>query len=145
MFGSMSASQRLTIAVMGVAVVAGLMWLASWRREANFKPLYRGMSSEDAGQALQKLKDASVDFRLGDDGTTILVPGDKLAETRLILAREGLPKTGRIGFELFDKTNFGTTDFAEQVNYRRALEGELERTISTIGEIERACVYMMVS
>jgi flagellar M-ring protein FliF len=142
MFGSMSASQRLSIAVMGVAVAAALMWFASWRREANFKPLYRGMASEDAAQALQKLKEAGVDYRLEDDGNTILVPGDKLPETRLTLAREGLPKTGRIGFELFDKTTFGTTDFAEQINYRRALEGELERTISTLGEIERARVHL---
>jgi flagellar M-ring protein FliF len=91
---------------------------------------------------MQKLKENNVEFRLEDDGGTVLVPSEKLAETRLILAREGLPKTGRIGFELFDKTNFATTDFAEQVNYRRALEGELARTISTLAEIERARVHL---
>jgi flagellar M-ring protein FliF len=142
MFGSMSISQRLSIAVMAIAAIAALAWFSSWRREANFKPLYRNLASEDASQALQKLKEAGIEFRLADDGNTILVPGDKLPETRLTLAREGLPKTGRIGFELFDKTTFGTTDFAEQVNYRRALEGELERTISTLGEVERARVHL---
>ena len=58
------------------------------------------------------------------------------------MAAIGLPKSGRIGFELFDRTNFATTDFAEQVNYRRALEGELERTVSSLGEIEKARVHL---
>jgi flagellar M-ring protein FliF len=71
-----------------------------------------------------------------------MVPIDKSSEARLLLAREGLPKSGRIGFELFDRTNFATTDFAEQVNFRRALEGELEKTISSLGEIEKARVHL---
>ena len=71
-----------------------------------------------------------------------MVPTEKSSEARLLLAREGLPKSGRIGFELFDRTNFATTDFAEQVNYRRALEGELERTISSLAEIEKARVHL---
>jgi flagellar M-ring protein FliF len=142
LWAAMSATQRLSIGVVGAAACAAIFWLVSWRHEASFKPLYHGLAREDAAQALQKLKEAGVEFRLEDEGNTILVSADKLAETRLILAREGLPKAGRIGFELFDKTSFGTTEFAEQVNYGRALEGELERTISALGEIERARVHL---
>lgn len=138
----MSGFQKLSIAVVVLAGGATFVAISNWRHDSNFKALYRGMDNEDAAQAAQKLKEANVEYRLEDDGNTILVPADKFSETRLLLAREGLPKSGRIGFELFDKTNFTTTDFAEQVNYRRALEGELERTISSLGEIEKARVHL---
>ena len=77
---------------------------------------------------VQKLKESGVEYRCRN-GTTVLVPSDRVAELRLDMAAAGLPKSGRIGFELFDKTNFGSTDFAEHVNYQRALEGELERSV----------------
>ena len=138
----MSAFQRVTILVAVLAAGGAFLAISSWRHDSNFKALYRGMASEDAAQAVQKLKEGNIEYRLEDDGNTILVPTDKASEARLLLAREGLPKSGRIGFELFDKTNFATTDFAEQVNYRRALEGELERTISSLAEIEKARVHL---
>lgn len=138
----MSMSQRVSIGVAVLALTAALMWLSNWRRESDFKALYRGLDTTEAGEAVQKLRETGIEFRLADDGRTILVPSAKLDETRLALAREGLPKSGRMGFELFDKQSFGTTDFAEQVNYRRALEGELERTIGSIAEVERARVHL---
>ena len=138
----MSAFQRISIVVAVLAAGGAFLAISNWRHDSSFKALYRGMASEDAAQAVQKLKEGNVEYRLEDDGNTILVPADKASEARLLLAREGLPKSGRIGFELFDKTNFATTDFAEQVNYRRALEGELERTIGSLGEIEKARVHL---
>ena len=84
-------------------------------------------AAEDAGAVVAKLKESGVDYRVSDDGTSVLVSSGRVAETRLQLASAGLPRTGRLGFELFDQTKLGSTDFAEQVNYRRALEGELER------------------
>ena len=92
--------------------------------------------------ALGKLKEAGAEFRLANNGATILVPSARVDELRLSLARDGLPKSGRIGFEIFDKTNFGVTEFAEQVNYRRALEGELERTMMSLAEVDRARVHI---
>lgn len=141
-WSAMSAFQRVSIVVAVLAAGGAFLAISNWRHDSNFKALYRGMASEDAAQAVQKLKEGNVEYRLEDDGNTILVPADKASEARLLLAREGLPKSGRIGFELFDKTNFATTDFAEQVNYRRALEGELERTIGSLGEIEKARVHL---
>ena len=84
-----------------------------------------------------KLHEGGVEYRLADNGSTILVPSDKVAEARLQMAAAGLPKSGRIGFELFDKANFGASEFTEQVNYHRAIEGELERSVMSIREVER--------
>ena len=91
---------------------------------------------------MAKLKAEGVEYRVDDSGKALRVPSEKIPELRLLMASEGLPKTGRIGFELFDKNNFGLTEFAEQVNYRRAIEGELERSISALSEIERARVHI---
>jgi flagellar M-ring protein FliF len=79
---------------------------------------------------------------MDETGATVLVPSSRIADARLALAGAGLPRTGRIGFELFDRTNLGASDFAEQVNYRRALEGELERTVATLSEVEQARIHV---
>ncbi len=139
---SLSLRQRISIGLAVLAVGAGLSLLISSRRDAEFKPLYTGMASDDASVVAQKLRELGVDCRLDQNGTAVLVPSGRLAELRLRLAGEGLPKSGRMGFEIFDRTQFGTTDFAEHVNYRRALEGELERTIMSLSEVERARVHI---
>ena len=115
---------------------------AHWRHEGDFRPLYTGLAAEDAGAVVQKLKETGTEYRLSDNGSTVLAPSARVAELRLQLAAGGLPKSGRMGFELFDKTSFGVTDFAEHVNYRRALEGELERSIVSLAEVERARVHL---
>ena len=89
-----------------------------------------------------KVRESGSDFRLSDNGSAVLVPSGKVAELRLQLAAAGVPKSGRIGFELFDKTNFGASDFTEQVNYHRALEGELERSVMSLAEVEQARVHI---
>ena len=142
LFASLSLGQKVSIATCALLVAAGMFGFAHWRRENDFRPIYTGMAAEDAGAAVQKLKETGTDYRLADNGATLLVPSGKLAELRLQLALSGLPKSGRMGFEMFDKTNFGVTDFAEHVNYRRALEGELERSIISLAEVERARVHL---
>src|SRR3954453_2017089 len=134
--------QRITIAAVALLVGFGVYELVRWQREADFKPLFTGISAEDAGAIVQKLKETGVDFRLPEEGGTVLVPSARLAEARLNLAAAGLPKTGRMGFELFDKTNLGATEFTEHVNYRRALEGELERSMMAMAEVEQARVHL---
>ena len=139
---NLSVRHRITIGVaLGIAAAA-VFGLTRWQHESDFKPLYTGMSAEDAGSVVAKLKESGVEYRVSDDGSTVLAPSSRQAELRLELASAGLPKTGRIGFELFDKTNLGMTDFAEQVNYRRALEGELERSMRSISQIEQARVHI---
>jgi flagellar M-ring protein FliF len=145
LFARLSWGQKLTIAASALLVAGALYGVAYWRRESDFRPLYTALAAEDAGAVVQKLKEAGTDYRLADNGTTILAPSSKMAELRLQMALSGLPKTGRIGFEIFDKTNFGVTDFAEHVNYRRALEGELERSIRALSEVEMARVHLSFS
>jgi len=130
------------MAVVVVLVAAGVYVFSRFEQEAGFRPLYNGLSAEDAAQVVQKLKESGTAYRLTNNGSTVLVSEDRVAEVRLEMAGAGLPKNGRIGFELFDKTNFGITEFAEHVNYRRALEGELERSVMSVAEIEQARVHI---
>ena len=142
LFLSLDNKQRLTILVVVIAAVASITWFSKWQHEQGFRPLFTSLAPEDAGAMLQRLKEKGVDYRVSEGGTSILVPEDKLAELRLEMASLGLPKTGRIGFEIFDKTNFSATDFAEHVNYRRAIEGELERSVMALAEVEQARVHV---
>ncbi len=139
---ALSVAQRAGIAAVTILTVAGIVSFVHWHREAGFRPLFTGMSAEDAAACVQKLKESGVDYRLSDNGSVVLVPEARVDELRLEMAGAGLPRTGRIGFELFDKTNIGATDFSEKVNYRRALEGELERSVKALNEIEQARVHI---
>ena len=140
---SLSTRQRLMIVGTAVAVIVALLGFSRWRHDSNFAPLFTGMSADDAAAVVQKLKESGTEYRIKDgEGTTILIPTDTLAETRLQMAGAGLPTTGRAGFELFDKTNLGATEFAEHINYARAVEGELERSIRYLREVEQARVHL---
>jgi flagellar M-ring protein FliF len=140
LLASLTFRQQVSIGAAVLVVGIGLWQLSSWNRERDFRPLYANLAAEDAGEVIAKLKTDNIEYRVDD--SAIRVPSDKVAEVRLRMASAGLPKTGRIGFELFDKSNFGLTEFAEQVNYRRAIEGELERSIMALTEIERARVHI---
>jgi flagellar M-ring protein FliF len=139
---SLSVRQRWTILVIGILAAAGFYGLAHWQTENSFRPLYNALAPEDAATVVQKLKEGGTPYRLSSNNSTISVPEDKVAELRLEMAGAGVPKNGRIGFEIFDKTNFGMTDFAEHINYRRALEGELERSVISISQVEQARVHI---
>jgi len=132
----------MTIAVCAIAVGAGVLWLTRYQHDSSMRPLYASLSPEDASAIVQKLRESGVEYRVAENGGAVLVPESRIPELRLEMAGLGLPKTGRIGFEIFDKTNFGMTDFAEHVNYRRAVEGELERSIRGLAEVEQARVHV---
>src|SRR5689334_17576608 len=103
LFSRLSWAQRIGIAIAAVAVVGGLLSLQHWNRERGFRPLFSGMAAEDVGTVTAKLRESGVEYRLTDAGSTNLIPEDRVAEVRLQLASAGLPRSGRIGFELFDK------------------------------------------
>lgn len=142
LFAALSIRQRIGILFTAILAAAGIAGLVHWVHESDFHPLFTGMSSEDAAAVVQKLKETGIEYRIGQNGTSVLVPEAKVDEIRLELAAAGLPKTGRVGFELFDKTNLGVTDFTEHVNYRRALEGELERSIRSLSQLQQARVHI---
>ncbi len=135
-------TQKIVIGAVALLVIAGLFGLQHWNREKDFKPLYSALAQEDAAAVLAKVRESGTEFRLADGGSSVLVPSSKVAELRLQLAAAGVPRSGRIGYELFDKANFGASDFAEQVNYHRALEGELERSVMALAEVEQARVHI---
>jgi flagellar M-ring protein FliF len=139
---NLSLRQRITIALVIVLAGVGVYELVQYQQEADFRPLFTGVAPEDAGGIVQKLKESGVEYRLGEGNGSILVPSARLAELRITMASAGLPKTGRIGFELFDKVNLGATEFTEHVNYRRAIEGELERSVMSLEEVEQARVHI---
>ena len=142
LFATLSVSQKTALAIVILLVAVGVPLFTRWQHENGFKPLFTGLAPEDAGAIVAKLKESGTEHRLAENGTSVLVPSEKVDEVRLELAGDGLPKTGRIGFELFDKTNISLTDFGEHVNYRRAVEGELEKTIKSINGIEEARVHI---
>ncbi|MBV9083523.1 MAG: flagellar M-ring protein FliF, partial [Acidobacteriaceae bacterium] len=141
-FASLSLRQRLTLGAVAALVIASIGLFIHWNKERGFKPLYSELSPEDAGAVVAKLREAGVDYRLRESDTTVLVPSEKVPELRLEMATAGIPKSGRIGYELFDRTNLGTTDFTEQVNYHRAVEGELERSVMAMSEVDQARVHI---
>src|SRR5579864_5296225 len=142
LLSSLTAGQAFTIVLCALAVGGGILWFTRFERESGMRPLYTSLSPEDASAMVQKLREGGVDYRISENGTTVLVPEQRVPELRLEMAGLGLPKTGRIGFEIFDKTNFGMTDFAEHVNYRRAVEGELERSIMALAAVQQARVHV---
>jgi flagellar M-ring protein FliF len=142
LIASLSLKQRIVIGVAAVAVIAAILASARWAHERDFRPLYTNLSLEDAGVVVAKVHESGAEYRLAANGTTVLVPSSKVDDLRLQLAAAGIPKTGRIGYELFDKTDFGATDFTEQINYHRALEGELERSMMGLSQVEQARVHL---
>jgi flagellar M-ring protein FliF len=142
LLANLSLKQKISLGLAAIAVIAAIYGFSSWHRERDFKALYTGVAPEDAAVIVQKIKESGTDYRLSEIGGVISVPSAKIPELRLEMAAAGLPKSGRIGFELFDKTNFGATEFVEHVNYNRALEGELERSIGSLAAVEQARVHL---
>jgi len=116
--------------------------LIFWNTQPDHQVLFTGLSTEDAGEMVNKLKEKKIPFRLSHNGTTLLVPSEQVYDLRLALAAEGLPRGGGIGFEVFDRNSIGVTDFVQRLNYQRALQGELSRTIKQIKEVDQVRVHI---
>lgn len=122
-----------------LGLIGALIYYGS---QPDYGVLFADMKPADAQSIIEKLKTANVPYSLSNGGTTILVPHERISELRLQMAGEGALSGGHVGFDLFDKTSFGATDFAQQVNYRRALEGELAKTLEGMDEVESARVHI---
>ena len=139
---ALSGKQLVSLTLSFLAVVGLTIGSAYWLNTQNYGVLFSDMDSESASAVVAKLKEQKVMYELDPGGRTIRVPSTRVDELRLTLAGQGMPGSGHVGFEIFDKTAFGVTDFLEHVNYRRALEGELARTIATISEVSGARVHI---
>jgi flagellar M-ring protein FliF len=123
-------------------VIASLILFFAWIQRADYQVLYSNLAEEDAASIIQKLQELKIPYKTSSG--TVMVPSDKVYDVRLQLASQGLPQGGGVGFELFDKTSFTMTDFVQKLNYRRALQGELSRTIRSLSEVDQCRVHLAV-
>ena len=143
-FSAMPADRRNWLMAGGAmlfAAVASMVWYAG---RPDYRVLYSGLDGKDVQQVAQELGAAGISFEMTADGTGVQVPVESLDKARMELAAKGMPQSGRLGFELFDKPNWVGSEFDERVNYQRALEGELEHTIGTVGVVRSARVHLVL-
>ena len=136
------ANPKIPLMVASAAAVAVLVAMVLWAKTPDYRTLFSNLSDQDGGAIVTQLTQMNVPYRFADNGGALEVPADKVHELRLRLAQIGLPKGGAVGFELLDQEKFGISQFSEQVNYQRALEGELARTIETLGPVKSARVHL---
>ena len=131
----------LASSVFLLAAIAAMVWYAE---RPDWKVLFNSLDARDAAQVTQELAAAGMTYRLSADGSSVEVPSDIVDKARIEVATKGMPQSGRLGFELFDKPNWVGSEFDERVNYQRALEGELEHTIQTLGVVKSARVHLVL-
>jgi len=141
---SLSTPKRLALVFVTSAVLIGVLAISVLGSRERYGVLYTELSSQDAAGIVEKLDALKVPYRLESNGTSIAVPEDRVHALRLELAKSGLPRGGGVGFELFDKTQIGATEFEQRVSLRRALEGELSRSIATIEGVQQARVHLVL-
>lgn len=136
-------AQRLFLMLLATAIlISMLVGLVLWSKDSDMRLLFSNISERDGGQIIQSLQTANIPYKF--EGGAVYVPSDKVHETRLALASQGLPRGGNVGFELMENQKFGMTQFQEQVNYQRALEGELSRSIQSLGAVQSARVHLAI-
>lgn len=136
--------QKIVIFTIPALVIALLMYFFMNGALKEREVLFSGLEQGDAGKIVEILKENKIGYELKDNGSTILVEKDKVMDTRISLASQGLPESSVVGYELFDKTNLGMSEFVQKLNYKRALEGELSKTISALDEVKKARVHIVI-
>ena len=144
LWSGLTAIQRVVLFGTAVGLVVAFAGVLMWAGSPEYAVLYSRLASDDAAEVVERLKADKVPYQLRDGGSTVAVPADQMHDLRLSLAAAGIPQGGVVGFEIFDKSSFGMTDFAQKVNYARALEGELTRTIRRIEGVEGARVHLVL-
>lgn len=132
----------MPLLVAASAAIAIVVALLLWVKSPDYQVLYSSLNDRDGGAIVNQLTQMNIPYRFAKNGAALLIPAEKIHETRLRLAQQGLPKGGAVGFELLDQEKFGISQFSEQINYQRALEGELSRTIASLGPLQNARVHL---
>jgi len=141
---NLSSAQKISLAVVLAAVLGSILFVFITTTKQEMAVLYSQLNSDDANNIVSALSQDNIPVKIKDNGKTILVPKDNVYALRMKLASKGLPRGSGVGFEIFDKTDFGVTDFVQKINYQRALAGELSRTISRLSEVESAKVHLAI-
>ncbi len=143
-WSALSRGQKSALIVAGVSVIVAAVLFSHWLGRVNYRPLYTGLEAQQASAVVNKLQESNVPYKLADQGSTILVPEDQVYQLRLVMAGSGLQVTGGKGFELFDDNRLGVTEFERRIDYQRALQEELRRTIVQMDEVEQARVHLVL-
>ncbi|EML9724373.1 flagellar M-ring protein FliF [Klebsiella aerogenes] len=136
------ANPKIPLLVAASAAIAIIVALLLWAKSPDYRVLYSNLNDRDGGAIVTQLTQMNIPYRFAENGAALMIPAEKVHETRLRLAQQGLPKGGAVGFELLDQEKFGISQFSEQINYQRALEGELSRTIESLGPVQNARVHL---
>lgn len=136
---------QLPLMLAGAALVAVIGALLLWARQPEYRVLYANLGEADGGRIIAELEKREIPYRLSEGGQALLVPAEQMHSLRLQLAEQGLPQGGNVGFELLDTQAFGVSQFAEQINFQRGLEGELARTIESLGPVAKARVHLAMA
>ena len=140
----LSPARKLTLVALVAGMVTGFVLLIAWTGQHSYHHLFTNLVPEDAGEILAYLKERKIPYQVSAGGSAILVPEDRVHEARMELASRGLPQGSGVGFEVFDNSRLGMTEFVQNVNYQRALQGELSRTINQIAEVENSRVHIVM-
>src|SRR3954469_3513458 len=136
-------NQRVSLIVAALAVIGGLIVVVLWSRRPDMQLLYARMSEKDAAAIISHLQTLNIQHQVTSGGTAVMVPSDQVYKLRMDLASKGLPSGDGVGFEIFDKGQFGLSDFVQRTNYLRAIQGELARTITQLHGVRAARVMIV--
>ena len=137
-------THRIIVGASALAVILGIGGLLYWAQKPDMKLLYGKLGEKEASEVVQVLEEQNIPFQLGGGGTSIYVPSKDVYRLRMDLASKGLPNTDGVGFEIFDRSNFGISDFVQRTNYTRALQGELSRTVAQMKGVQAARVMVVM-
>lgn len=143
-WSDMTMGRRLMVMAAASLIMGGFIALLLWINKPDYQVLYSGLAQGDASKVVEKLKELKIPYQLEGDGTVVKVPQDQVYETRLAMASAGLPRGQGVGFEVFNEVKMGTTEFVQKINYQRALQGELARTIASFAEVDDARVHIVM-
>lgn len=143
-FNALPKKRKVSLSLSVLFILSLTTVLGWWVLSPSYAVLFKHLDEQDSAKILNQLEQSNIDYQLRDGGTEILIAKNLIPQTRLKIMSSGVQLTGSIGFELFDKSDFGMTDFSQKINYQRALQGELERTIASLDEISQARVHLVL-
>ena len=143
-FQKLTFTQKVTVLGASIATILVIGLLVRWASAPDMVPLFTNLPPDDAGKIAQWLDENSIEYELEHGGSRILVPRANQYHARIQLAQEGMPSKRSTGYEIFDETNLGMSEFVQKLNFRRALEGELSRTVTSLDEVEEARIHIVV-
>ncbi len=143
-FKELPLSRKIAIGILIFLMIAGFTAMFIWANKTEYKPAYTELTEDDAAAVVAKIKELKIPYKIKGGGSIVMVPASKVYDVRLDLAKDGIPKGPGVGYEIFDKTDFGTSEFVQKINRKRALQGELSRTIMAFDEVKNAKVMIVL-